>query len=305
MNKKIFFLSAILITAVIAVACVVATYSGESVKRAPDGRLLITATMFPQYDFVRAIAGDKADVRLLLPPGTEGHTFEPTPADIKAIDNSDIFIYTDKSMEPWAAKIIAGVKNKKLKVVDSSRGIKLIKNGGDIDPHVWTDPLNAIAMVENIRAALCSADSKNSRYYTKNTKTLEDQIASLNIEFKKMAKNARLKTIVLGGSNPFAYFMKRYKINCAAAHDSCSGEGDASARRVAEMAEIIRNGGIKVVYYSEMTPPKMASALASETGAELVQLNSCHTVTPEEFKKGVTYVSLMKDNAEKLKKGLN
>nr|MBP6491946.1 zinc ABC transporter substrate-binding protein [Clostridia bacterium] len=151
----------------------------ESIKNGDQksNQIIIVATLFPQYDFARQIAGDKAEVTLLLPPGVESHSYEPTPSDIIRINESDLFIYTGKNMEAWSQKIIDGMveTGSKSLVLDVSRGIKLettetLEEDHEhlYDPHIWTDPLIAKEMVSNIETALCQLDPVNAEYYKEN-----------------------------------------------------------------------------------------------------------------------------------------
>ena len=90
---------------------------------AEERKLSVVCSLFPQYDFVRQIAGDRASVHMLLPPGVESHTFEPRPSDMKTLNDADVFVFTGKYMEPWAERIVQSLDNKKLVVVDASLGI--------------------------------------------------------------------------------------------------------------------------------------------------------------------------------------
>lgn len=149
-------------------------------------KITIIATLFPQYDFAREIAKDYANVILLLPPGMESHSFDPSPADIIAIGNSDVFLYTGAYMEAWAEDIISGIHTKKVHVKDVSEHITLVKeeeieqeheaehghvyqeHEHEYDPHIWTNPVYAMTMVENIKEALIEADPEHKEGYEKN-----------------------------------------------------------------------------------------------------------------------------------------
>ncbi len=293
-------------------------------------KIKIVATLFPQYDFAKQVAKERAIVALLLPPGVESHTYEPSPSDIEKIIDADMFIYTGKYMEQWAGKIIAGIKNKDLIVVDVSENIDLSKPGEDeilheseakqmeehdveeeheghshlFDPHIWTDPNNAMIMTENILSALCAADPKNADFYKDNAEVYKNKLAKLDKDFKDAVASGKRKEVVFGGRNAFHYFVKRYGLKCIAANDSCSTEAEASVRKVAELMDKIREDDIPVIYYEEITAPKIANAISSETGVKMLQFNSCHNVTKEEVEKGETYVSLMEQNLKNLKEGL-
>ncbi len=296
-----------------------------AVKDTKSGKLQVVATLFPQYDFARQIAGDRAEVTLLLPPGVESHSFEPRPSDIIKINASDLFVYTGKYMEPWSQKIIDSMQDSgsRSMVLDVSQGIELVKteeieaehhHEGDAeeesdhehlyDPHIWTDPFNAKLMVANISDALCRIDPANADYYKENASKYSAELDALDAEFKTIVSSGKRDEIVFGSRFALYYFTKRYGLSYQSAFDSCSSETEPSARTVAGLIEEIREEQIPVIYYAEMEDPKVAKSISAETGAKLLLFHSCHNVTKEEWKAGATYLSLMKQNAENLKEGL-
>jgi len=313
MNRKFIFLFAALVTFILAAACFFVFRTGICERKIGGNgeKIKIVATLFPQYDFARQIVKNRADVIFLLPPGVESHTYEPAPADIMEINNADVFIYTGKYMEQWAEKIISGRENKKLKVVDVSRNIVLSKDEDEdedhdhlFDPHIWTDPNNAIIMTENILGPVCDADPANADYYRANAAVFEAELKKLDKDFRNTVGSAKRKEIIFGGRNAFHYFLKRYGLKYDAAHDSCSAETDASVKKVAELINKIKKYHIPVIYYEELTAPKVAYTISSETGARMLPFNSCHNVTKEEIENNVTYLSLMKENLKNLREGL-
>jgi zinc transport system substrate-binding protein len=165
--KKILFIFGII--AVIAVALVVTTYK----QNTNTNKISVVTTLFPLYDFAKNIGQDYVEVSLLLPPGVESHSFEPKPSEIVKISESDVFVYTGKFMEPWAEDIVKGIANKKLIVVDASKGGNMIPGvfhdadepAGSLDPHIWLDFDNAKIMVDNITKALSEKNPSNAQYY--------------------------------------------------------------------------------------------------------------------------------------------
>lgn len=272
-----------------------------AVKDTKSDKLQIVATLFPQYDFARQIAGEKAEVTLILPPGVESHSYEPTPSDIVKINNADVLLYTGENMEAWAQKIIDAMENSgsKTLVLDVSKGIE---HGHD--PHIWTDPLFAKKMAANILDALCQEDPVQADYYRENAEQYNKELDALDAEFRTIAANGKRNEIIFGSRFALYYFAKRYGLNYEAAFDSCSSETEPSAKTVANLIEEIREEQIPVIYYAEMEEPKAARSISEETGAEMLLFHSCHNVTREELEQGATYLSLMKQNAENLKKGL-
>lgn len=357
--KKIFtiFLTATVVFA--ACGCSTGKYSYID-----EDKLLIVTTLFPQYDFARQIAGDKAEVVLLLSPGVESHDFEPTPSDIILIGKADLFIYTGDEMEPWVATILESIDNPDLNVLDVSEGIELIceeenhehnhVHGDDIDhteedshteedeshshedgdeeghedtyhddeniifgelshdhdhshsadPHIWTSPVNAMKMVETIEHALVELDAGNATVYEENAHSYIHELEEIDSELREISKTASKHTIYFGGRFAMVYFAAEYNLNYAAAFDSCQAESEPSARLIVKIIEKMREDGAKYVFYEEMTDPRAARIIAEEIGGEILLLHSCHNVSKAEMAEGVTYVSLMKQNVENIRKSL-
>ncbi len=295
-----------------------------------ESKLLIVTTLFPQYDFARQIAGDNAEVVLLLSPGVEAHDFEPTPSDIILINKADLFIYTGDEMEPWVATILESVDNPDLNILDVSQGIELIceeenhehnhvhdeeniifgesehshDHSHSADPHIWTSPVNAMKMVESIEQAIIELDGDNAAYYGENAHSYIHELEEIDAALRDIADNASTHTIYFGGRFAMAYFAEEYDLNYAAAFDSCQAESEPSARLIVKIIEKMREDGAKYVFYEEMTDPKAARIIAEEIGGEILLLHSCHNVSKTEMEEGATYLSLMWQNVENLRKGL-
>lgn len=282
--------------------------------------LTIVATLFPQYNFAQEIAGEKANVILLLPPGMESHSFEPTPGDIITIQNSDIFLYTGDEMEPWAAKITAGL-NSQVLIANLSEGINLAKETGEehqheqehqhneehhhsYNPHIWTSPVLAMEMVKNIEKALILADPGNQDYYEQNTLDYLSRLQKLDDTFRQLTENATHRTVYIGSRFSLYYFMEEYNLSYIAAYDSCEEEAEPSIKRVLSMIQGMRKDDISAIYYEELTEPYVAKTIAESANAEPLLFHSCHNVSQSELEQGATYLSLMEQNAKNLKKGL-
>ena len=280
-----------------------------------NGKLKIVATLFPQYDFARQIAGDKADVVLLLPPGVESHSFDPKPADMLEIYNADIFIYTGKDMEPWAETVLKGAKNKNLAVVDCSENIELLHDDDDdedehdhehgADPHFWLDPTQAATMVADISDALCAKDPENAKDYMKNAENYIKLLFKLDSDICDVIENAERNVIVFGGRFSYIYFLEYYNFDYVTAYDSCSVNAEPSVLRIAEIIDFIRENNIPCIFHEELSDPKVAKSIASETGIEYLLFSTAHNITKDEFDSGITFLDIMYANLENLKKGLN
>ena len=286
--------------------------SGCSASAPPqDDKLQIVATLFPQYDFAREICGDKAHIKLLLPPGADSHAYEPTPSDIVTIANADLFLYTGDDMEPWASRLTENVSGK---VVNVSVGTAMASEDhthdapsshahADIEPHIWTNPQNAIRMTENILEAICEKDAANKDYYSQNASSYIEKLTKLDADFEHVVKNAKRKTLYFGGHFALRHFTERYGLSYKAAFDSCSGEAEPSAQVLTEIIDAMRQDEIPVIYFEELSTPRAAEMIAKETGAKMLLFHSCHNISSAES--GETYLSLMQKNLENVKIGLN
>lgn len=326
--KKIYcFLFIIIACFIVPTGCSNSTMEETASGNNPD-KLTIVATLFPQYDFAREIAGDKAEILLLLPPGMESHSFEPTPGDIITIHNSDVFLYTGDEMEPWASGIAHNIEETVV-VADLSKGIELCKDEHDhsheevkedsdhaheeepdghnheYNPHIWTSPVLAMTMVENIIDALVKADPNNAAYYEANGAAYLEKLHELDHHFREIVEHADFDTIYMGSKFSLLYFMEEYGLHYIAAYDSCEEEAEPSIKRVVSMIKSMREAGITSVYYQELIEPYIAETIAEATGGETYLFHSCHNVSRDDLEAGVTYISLMEQNALNLEKGLN
>ncbi len=291
--------------------------SQEEPKGDSSGKIQVVATIFPVYDFAREVGGDNVSVTKILPSGVESHSFEPSPSDVITINEADLFLYTGDTMEPWVSTVIRGADSDALSVGVVSKGVPLLRlkdehdedkeheEHYDYDPHIWTDPARAMIMVDNITAYLSGCDPQHADEYTANAASYKKELEALDNKIKEIVTNGKRDEIIFGGRFAFLYFVDHYDLDYDAAVDSCSDHSEPSAKKIAEIITEIREDQIPVIYYEELTNPTVCQSIADDTGAKMLMLHSCHNVTEEELANGTTYLSLMEQNAENLKEGLN
>jgi len=303
---------AILGLVVIAMGIIVLSQlKGAKQKNIDAEKIKITTTLFPLYDMAKNIGADKADVSLLMPPGTEPHTFEPKPSDIIKINEADIFVYTGRFMEPWAEDIIKGVINKNLIVVDASRGTRMIRAvfpdkdepSGGLDPHIWLDFDNAKIMTKNIAEALEAKDPADKAFFRQKAADYNKQLTELDASFRTALSACNRKEIVCGGHYAFGYVAHRYGLRYLAAQ-GVSPDAEPTAKDLVRLVEQIKKNNIHYVFYEELTSPKIAETIARETHAKLLLLNAAHNVTKDQFKRGVSFFEILHTDLEQLKIGL-
>ncbi len=280
-------------------------------------KLKIVATLFPQYDFANVISGGRAEVTMLLPYGTDSHTYEPSVKDMTAVADCDIFLYTGDTMEPWAATILENAGSESIRTVDLSKNIKLLEGTPhdshehgekehihDYDPHIWTSPKNAIIIVDEILSAMCTADEKNAEYYIKNSQNLKLQLTELDGKLEEMAENYSGKTLYFGGKFAFLYMFTEYGFNYESPYQGCSDESEPSIKTISDICTKIQSDGTEYIFTEEMSENKVAKSIAEETDTELLVLHSCHNLSKNEAMAGETYITLMQKNIQNIRTAL-
>lgn len=276
-----------------------------------ETKLQIVCTSFPAYDFAREIAGDRAELTLLIKPGSEVHSYEPTPKDMIRIQESDLFICNGGESEQWAKTLITPELNTIYMmgcvdtVEESADGIYNAEDGEpELDEHVWTSPLNAIKISEEICNALCKLDTDNAEAYKTNFAAYKAQLMALDREFRQVIKNSGKHTLVFADRFPMRYFALEYGLDCYAAFPGCSSETEPSAKTVAYLIDRVREDKIPAVLYMEFSNQKMADVICEDTGCKKLPFYSVHSVSAEQFEQGVSYLDLMRINLNSLKEAL-
>lgn len=278
-------------------------------------KLSVIATSFAPYDFAVQIASDNAEVEMLLPPGAESHTFEPTPADILKIKECDVFIYGGGESETWVETILNSIDGDirivkmmdvtELYEVDSEHEDHGHDHKHEFDEHVWTSPVNAIEICDKICKALCDADSDNQKEYKENFASYSEELRILDAKISNMVSNAERKSIIIGDRFPLRYFTERYNLDYHSAFPGCSAQAEANPVTISELTDIIVSEKIPVVFKTDLSKGSVAYTLSEQTGAEVMTLYSCHVISAEDLEAGETYLSLMTRNLNALKTALN
>lgn len=287
-----------------------------------DGKLKVISTIFPGYDFARQVCGENAEISMLLPPGSESHSYEPTPKDIKDIQECDLFIYVGGESDSWVDDIIASLSTpvRTLKMMECVTAVeeKLVEgmqeesgeeehhdeDEKEYDEHVWTSPVNAVKITRAIASAVIEEDKENEAAYTSNTNAYVAQLEQLDKDFKDFFATVSNKTMIFGDRFPFRYFADEYGIDYYAAFPGCSNETEPSAATIAFLIEKVKTENLTSVFYIEFSKHLVADTIAESTGAKTALFHSCHNVSDDELNNGATYLSLMKQNLETLKTAL-
>ena len=249
----------------------------------------VTCSLFPVYDFTRSITGTLADVKLLLPPGVEPHEYEPSPRDIKALNDSDMFIFTCAEMEAWAVKISHSLND--TRIIDASEGITLINN----DPHIWLDLSLAQRMVMNILRGLCEIDSDNAEEYTRNAERFCEELRGLDEKFSAMKKP---RAIIFADEFSAGYFVRRYGYEYLTAYE---GENEPSVKRMAEIIRHINEHKSRYIFTDINGIPAVAREISSQTGAKILTFGTGHMIHDTD----ITFLQIMNDNYNHISEAMN
>lgn len=274
---------------------------------------VIVCTSFPCYDFARAVVGEEGNVQMLIKPGAEVHSYEPTPADIMAIAQCDLFIYIGGESDVWVNDILASFgpdAPKTLRLFDCVEAIEVEhdhahQDADEYDEHIWTSPVNAMLMVQAIADELCIAYESNAENYRTNADYYCAQISELDEEFREITANGVRRELVFADRFPLLYFACEYGLTYTSAFPNCSAESEPSARTIMDLIEKVRGEEIPVVYILELSNGKTAQTIAEESGAEVLTFYSVQNISEADFAAGETYVSLMHRNINALQEGLN
>ncbi|MDO5481334.1 MAG: metal ABC transporter substrate-binding protein [Candidatus Saccharibacteria bacterium] len=280
-------------------------------------KITIIATNFPAYDFARAVAGETAEIKMLINPGVEMHDFEPTPGDIIDIKNSELFIYTGGESDEWIEDILGDINANKTRLFRMMDAVKIVEEEAiegmedaeesgetEYDEHIWTSLRNAEKIVDRIKDELIEISPENKSVFEENAKNYTEKLAELDSEFQEIVANGKRDVIVFGDRFPFRYFVDDYGLDYFAAFPGCSEQTEASNKTIAFLVDKIKTEKIPVVFKVEMSSGKIAETIANETGAEILTFNSAHNISAEDFKSGLTYAKIMKNNTEVLQKAL-
>lgn len=272
--------------------------------------LQIVCTSFPCYDFARAVAGENAQISMLLKPGSEVHSFEPAPSDVLSIAAADLFVYVGGESDAWVEDILLSFGDDAPQTLRFFDCVEALEEEHDhegeheYDEHIWTSQENACLMLATLCDALCALDAENSEKYSANATAYEAEIVQIQAEITEIVDHAARKELVFADRFPFLYFAEEYGLEYVAAFSSCSSESEPSARTIASLIDRVKSDEIPVIYILELSNGKLAHTIAEETGAEIRTFYSMQNISEADFSAGETYVSLMKKNIEVLKEGI-
>lgn len=327
MKKSLLTITALAATAALGIGSFNLAYAAGTEDTSSEKKLNVMASFYPMYDFATKVGGDKVEVTNMVPAGTEPHDWEPAATDVKNLEEADVFIYNGAGMEHWTEDVLGALDNKELKVVEASRGLTLLEGKEEdeeetedsssdsdasdestdseitYDPHVWLDPLNAKAEMENIKNAFVEADPDNKDYYEQNYETYAEKFDQLDKEYKDGLADTKSKDLITS-HEAFGYLCQAYGLNQVGI-EGLSPDSEPDASRMNEIIKFAKENNVKTIFFEELVSPKVSETIADEIGAKTAVLNPLEGLTDDEINAGEDYFSVMESNLKTIEDALN
>jgi len=329
------------IISIIIAACFVfagAAALSSCEKEKTDGKISIVTTIFPEYDWVMNVLGEKkseAKVTFLLDSGVDLHSYQPTVKDIAEISKCDLFIYVGGESDEWVDDALKESVNKNMKVInlldvlgekvkeeEHVEGMEEHEHDDEeehdhdhdheeeeieYDEHVWLSLKNAPIFVAEIAVKLGEIDPDNASLFKSNAESYNEKIASLDKQYEEAVKAAGKDTLLFGDRFPFRYFVDDYGLKYFAAFAGCSAETEASFETVIFLSKKVDELGLGAIIQLESAKGKIAETIRNNTRTKdqkILTMNSAQSATLADYAKGVTYLSIMEENLNVLKEAL-
>jgi zinc transport system substrate-binding protein len=310
----------LMVILLIALSLNTAACSTTKVDEGEKDEIIAYTSVYPIYDFTKKIAGDRIKVELLVPPGAEPHGWEPSAKVIAKLEQSQVFLYNGLELDPWAERIAASLSKENLisiavAEIDTIQPMTFNEeeqhgeeeyekehNHGSYDPHVWLDPIIAEEMARAIKDTFIEIDGKNSDYYEENFNNLKQELQDLDRDYKEALSQVEKKDFIVSHA-AFGYMANRYGLNQIAIL-GLAPQAEPSPAKLVELTSLVGEYDMHTIFYEQLSSPKAADVLANETGVKVEVLNPIGGLTQEEMDRGEDYISIMRENLEKLVQGL-
>ena len=265
------------------------------------GKAVVVATIYPLWDLARQVAGDRAEVVSLVPPGVEPHDWEPSARDVTVVQRATVFIRSGTGLDASATRLLADLPGR-TRVIDASIGLDLLRQGAGVDPHVWLDPTLARTQVRTIASGLAQADPAGGPVYLENAAAFAARLDALDQAFTAGLRDCARRELVTSHA-AFAYLARRYGLTQVPIM-GVAPEAEPSPAALAAIVQTARRLKVTHVFFEPLVSPRLAQTLAREIGATALPLDPIEGVSREQATAGTGYVELMQANLANLRVGL-
>ena len=277
-----------------------------------NGKLTVVTTIFPIYDIVKSITDDTVNIDLMISPGQDIHSYDPSTDDIITVKKSDLFIYIGDNMETWVPDLTKNQPDMFVLELTKDERIKLSslehhehhEHNHNVDMHIWTNPYYVLIMVELITNALIEVNPSYQELYKSNALEYTQEVNKIIDDINEIVDNKKRDTLYFGAPFAFYYFTTAFGLEHKTVYDTCSIEVEPTIDKILSINKEIIEKNIPVVYTKELLNDNIARKLIEGSNAKLMILHSGHNVSSSDFEKGITFLEIWQNNIEALKEGL-
>ena len=286
-----------------------------------NGKLKVVTTIFPIYDMVRYIGEDLVDISMMVSPGQDIHSYDPSASDIIDAKKCDLLLYIGDSMESWVKDINTVDNHDRIVIaLSSDERIELESldhheddeeyedhnhtHDHDVDMHIWTNPYYAIYMIEQIRDGLIEIDKVHKDIYTHNALKYINELENIISKIEEIVDKAERKTLYFGSPFSFYYFTRQFNLEHFSIYDTCSIEVEPTIDKIIKMNTELKEKNVPVLYTKELLNDNIAKKVIEDTNASICLLHTGHNVSISDFKNGVTFIDIWENNIVALERGL-
>ena len=280
-----------------------------------NGKLTVVTTIFPIYDIVKSITDDTVNIDLMISPGQDIHSYDPSTDDIITVKKSDLFIYIGDNMETWVPDLTKNQPDMFVLELTKDERIKLSslehhehhehhEHDHNVDMHIWTNPYYVLIMVELITNALIEVNPSYQELYKSNALEYTQEVNKIIDDINEIVNNKKRDTLYFGAPFAFYYFTTAFGLEHKTVYDTCSIEVEPTIDKILSINKEIIEKNIPVVYTKELLNDNIARKLIEGSNAKLMILHSGHNVSSSDFEKGITFLEIWQNNIEALKEGL-
>lgn len=312
MKKKLMYVCLTFILLII-------TGCGNNLNEKKNNQLTIYTTVYPLQYFTEIIGGNYVDVTSIYPPGTDEHTYEPSQKDMMNLADADLFFYIGYGLEGFAKKAEATLNNEHVKSFAIGEEIKITPNEhhaqdneheshddhhhGDVDPHIWLDPIYAKELAQKVLESLINEEPQYEQIFKENYEELANKLDELNANFVEVAENAKQKKFIVAHA-AYGYWESRYGLEQVAIAGISSTE-EPSQKKLTEIVDTVKKENIPYILFEQNVNSHLAEIIQAETGINSLHIHNLAVLTDMEITNKETYFTLMEKNVDVLEKALN
>ncbi len=270
-----------------------------------EASLSVLTSILPLYEFSRAVAGNRAEVELLLPAGANPHHWQPRPSDMIKLQKADLLVCIGPSLEPWVDDLVRSRRNDKLRVLSLQHLCSLHEEEGrkELDPHIWLDFQLDQQIIEELVSAFSTLRPAYVEEFRHRANIYVSHLQELDELYQKVISSCAQRLLVVDGHGAFNYLAKRYGLTQISLH-GLNPEAEPLPGQVSRVLALVESQKMKAIFYEYGTNPRLARVLAQKSGVKIIPLHPGHNLPVEERRSGKDFLRLMRENLEHLKEGL-